>query len=936
MKKILLLLALASILCPGFLGAEGIDVSKKPVEVSIYGLSTQSGSGPGFEAMAETLRRFNKRYPWIHLKSFHMPAVKGMSMDTGVLMGIASGNPPHSIYVNFRASSSYINHGFLTPLEELLARLHSANVQTRMVDESGEWLASPSEAEIAEWTEKIRERVSPVVWPVIYREASAQKEGIPKGEHVWAIPERTSIGVLIYRKDLFKRAGLDPNRPPKNWEELLDYSRRLKTLPKVYGMMIQGGPVISWGAYSLLVSNGVRYMEKNEDGEWEARFDTRAAAEAIYFLARMVNEPFTVDGRTYHGTAYVPVGTAANLWDQGLIGMRFSSLGEDVLASLNPELVGIAPIPTSHRGGRGGEVNAAMYGVFRGSSPAQQLAVARYLWHITSEEAKEIQTRSYVEHGFGQFLNPALLEKFGYDDVLRKVPKEWRQILKTALESGVPEPYGRNTQFIYNKVSEPINWALQNPILEFSEEEALQRIEEQLSIQADRVNKHLLGKLSDEEWRSRRLVGALLLLLLVVVFSVSLFWVWRSFTKEELDLHVDRRFRRFTKAYLLLLPSLLIVLLWQYLPVILGMPLALLDYELVISSEFVGIDNFAMILYDPRFWSSLVKTFYYALLVVGLGFWPPILVAVLLDEVPSASLKYFFRTIFFLPTIVSGIILVFLWRQFYEPSESGVLNQLLLTLNEFGPVGGTLVRWLLLGFWLSLLGLLFAAVFKLKELSVPVRSAVFLFALALLGATLWPLVAGYQGPSQMEIDARGLDPAKVSGWSGVVLVLKNLVGSFQLEPLGWIEDPAMAMLCCVIPGIWATAGPGCIIYLAALKTVPHELVEAASVDGASILQKLCYITLPRIKFLILIQLVGAVVAAFKGGTNFILAMTGGGPNGATRVLGMDIFERSFMELKYGQGAAMAWVLGGMVIVITAYQLKRLSRAEFKSAAATEK
>lgn len=139
------------------------------------------------------------------------------------------------------------------------------------------------------------------------------------------------------------------------------------------------------------------------------------------------------------------------------------------------------------------------------------------------------------------------------------------------------------------------------------------------------------------------------------------------------------------------------------------------------------------------------------------------------------------------------------------------------------------------------------------------------------------------------------------------------------------------MLCVVLPTVWATAGPGCIIYLAALKTVPEELVEAATMDGAGILQRMAYITLPRIKFLILIQLVGAIVGSFKGGTDFILAMTGGGPNGATRVLGLDIFERTFMELHYGLGAAMAWVLGAMVIVLTAYQLKRMSQAEFSTA-----
>ena len=448
---------------------------------------------------------------------------------------------------------------------------------------------------------------------------------------------------------------------------------------------------------------------------------------------------------------------------------------------------------------------------------------------------------------------------------------------------------------------------------------------------AERVDKFLLGELSEEEWSKRRTVGASVLLFIVVVFAGSLICVWRIFTAEEASLASSRSWWHYRTAYVLIMPALGVVLFWQYLPLLMGAPLALFDYELVIGSKFVGLDNFATVLYDSRFWASLSRTFYWVLLTVGLGFWPPIMVAVLLDEVPTAGLKYFFRTVFYLPTVVSGVIMVFLWRQLYEPSESGFFNQLLLMLNGLGPVAGTLVKMLALGVWFSLIGLVITMAVQLRELTWPVRAAIGAFGGALLIATLMPLVSAWNGPSDLVIEIRGLDPAAVSGWSGIVAFLGTLVGSFAVEPLSWVDDPDLAMLCVVLPTVWATAGPGCIIYLAALKTVPEELVEAATMDGAGILQRMAYITLPRIKFLILIQLVGAIVGSFKGGTDFILAMTGGGPNGATRVLGLDIFERTFMELHYGLGAAMAWVFGAMVIVLTAYQLKRMSQAEFSTA-----
>lgn len=885
------------------------------------------------KAQRAVVRAFLRKHPQYHVEPFQMPAIEGSAMDTGPLMGIASGNPPHAIYVNFRQSSSYINHGFLEPLEELLARVQSSDPRVREMGPNTEWLADPSPQEVEDCLQQIRARAVAPVWPVMYREADVDKKGIPEGKHVWAMPTDVLVKALLYRKDLYQQAGLDPRRPPENWEELLEYSRQIKTLPNTHGITFAGGPTVSWGIYSFMVSNGVRYMQRNEEGKWHAAFNTRGAAEAIYYTLRLAKEPFERDGKQYKGAAYVGVvgSDAALKWKRGQIGMQFTTLNREMLATINPELVGIAPIPRSHEGTRGGELNCRMLGVFRQTTAEQKLAVMRYIWYITGEEAQRIRTQVYVENGYGRFVNPDVLSKFGYDDILRKVPPGWRETFEISLRTGVPEPYGRNTQFIYRKVSEPINWALQQPLLELPREEALRRIEQTLDEYAARVDKYMLGELSDDEWAKRRAVGASVLAFIVIVFATSLIWVWRAFTRAEEEGPSKRTWWYYRKAYLLALPALAVVLFWQYGPVIMGAPLALFDYELVIHSAFVGIDNFATVLYDERFWASLARTFYWVLLTVGLGFWPPILVAILLDEVPTGTLKYFFRTVFYLPTVVSGVIMVFLWRQLYEPSESGFFNQLLLLLNELGPIGGTALKLLGLALWFSLIGLLYTAAYQLRELSWPVRAAVAVFATALLGATLWPAVSAYRGPSALEIEALGLDPAKVSGLAGVKDFLGGLVGSFSIEPLGWIEDPDMAMLCVVLPTVWAMAGPGCIIYLAAMKTVPEELVEAATIDGASILQKIAYISLPRVKFLILIQLVGAIVGAFKGGTNFILAMTGGGPNGATRVLGMDIFERTFMELQYGVGAAMAWILGALVIVLTAYQLKRMSRAEFSTA-----
>jgi multiple sugar transport system permease protein len=138
------------------------------------------------------------------------------------------------------------------------------------------------------------------------------------------------------------------------------------------------------------------------------------------------------------------------------------------------------------------------------------------------------------------------------------------------------------------------------------------------------------------------------------------------------------------------------------------------------------------------------------------------------------------------------------------------------------------------------------------------------------------------------------------------------------------------MFCVVLPSVWAGAGPGSILYLAALKTVPEAMYEAAEIDGASHLHKIVYIVLPQLKYLLSIQLLAAIIGAFRGGTDYILALTGGGPGDATTVLPLEIFTRTFMDLQFGIGAAMSWLLAALLVGLTVYQLRVLASAEFKA------
>jgi multiple sugar transport system permease protein len=123
-------------------------------------------------------------------------------------------------------------------------------------------------------------------------------------------------------------------------------------------------------------------------------------------------------------------------------------------------------------------------------------------------------------------------------------------------------------------------------------------------------------------------------------------------------------------------------------------------------------------------------------------------------------------------------------------------------------------------------------------------------------------------------------------------------------------------------------GPGCLIYLAALKGIPDDYYEAADIDGASFIDKLLFIVFPTLKVLLIINFIGVFIGSWYSATGNILVMTGGLAN--TETAGLHIWYKAFTYLKFGEAAAMAWVLGFMLIGFTVYQLKILSRVEFKT------
>ena len=147
----------------------------------------------------------------------------------------------------------------------------------------------------------------------------------------------------------------------------------------------------------------------------------------------------------------------------------------------------------------------------------------------------------------------------------------------------------------------------------------------------------------------------------------------------------------------------------------------------------------------------------------------------------------------------------------------------------------------------------------------------------------------------------------------------SILGHVGLGPIQWLGDAAMAMPAVVVEATWAAFGGTVIIYLAALLSVPPELYDAAEVDGASILQKIRYVTLPHMRGILFITLILQLIATAQIFTEPFL-LTEGGPANATTTVLLLIYQYGFgssLGGHFGEAAALSLMLAAFLGVFTA-------------------
>jgi raffinose/stachyose/melibiose transport system permease protein len=150
--------------------------------------------------------------------------------------------------------------------------------------------------------------------------------------------------------------------------------------------------------------------------------------------------------------------------------------------------------------------------------------------------------------------------------------------------------------------------------------------------------------------------------------------------------------------------------------------------------------------------------------------------------------------------------------------------------------------------------------------------------------------------------------------------LNSFLGAIGLESLQktWLADPTLALWCVLFVMTWQTFGLVMVIYLAGLATVPLEIEEAAALDGAGTWSRFWHITVPSIRPSLVIA---SALMLIQGLRVFdqVMALTGGGPGGATETLATQVYKETFALSNFGFGAALALMLTVIILVFSAVQ-----------------
>jgi alpha-glucoside transport system permease protein len=261
------------------------------------------------------------------------------------------------------------------------------------------------------------------------------------------------------------------------------------------------------------------------------------------------------------------------------------------------------------------------------------------------------------------------------------------------------------------------------------------------------------------------------------------------------------------------------------------------------------------------------------------------------------------KSIIFLPMAISFVGAAIIWRFMYiarpeTKSQTGVLNSIWVGLGQLSNSGTA--KYIVVAVLLLLVaGLAFLAYRGWRGGAPGVMLGSIVTALPLL----W-IVWRFLGPG-------------IGGFE------QNSAGETIADTILFLQEAPMNNIWLMVVLIWIQTGFTMVIFSAAIKGVPHDLIEAAKVDGATESQTFWRVIIPQIATTIGVVVTTLIVLVMKV-FDIVKVMTNG--NFDTQVLANEMWQRAFTELDQGLGSAVAVVLFMSVLPIMYINIRRMQRA----------
>ncbi len=145
-------------------------------------------------------------------------------------------------------------------------------------------------------------------------------------------------------------------------------------------------------------------------------------------------------------------------------------------------------------------------------------------------------------------------------------------------------------------------------------------------------------------------------------------------------------------------------------------------------------------------------------------------------------------------------------------------------------------------------------------------------------------------------------------------MINGLLGAIHIPAVDWLGSPHIAIFTISLLQVWQF-GSSMVLFLAALKNIPAEYYESASLDGASKVRQFLSITFPMITPIVFFNLIMQMINALQSFTSAFV-ITNGGPLKSTYLIGIKLYTEGFNNFKMGYAAAISWVLFFIILFFT--------------------